>query len=84
MKLSSLGVSEPDVKNVLDALKSDDLFQFCNTGTLNQIKGEKHILKMSSDMLNQCLCILARMNGEKNVFFSMCQLKKLHFSSVTQ
>lgn len=44
-KLVTLGISEGDINNIVDVLKSEDLFRACNTGTLKTDKRRKSVLK---------------------------------------
>lgn len=44
-KWVTLGISEADINNVVDVLKSEDLFRACNTGTLKTDQRRKTVFK---------------------------------------
>lgn len=67
-KLVTVDISERDINNIVDLLKSEDLFQACNTGTLKTDKRRKSVFKSQSRYIETVPICLGQNKSGKECF----------------
>lgn len=75
-KLTTLGISENDVKNVVDIMKTDDLFRMCNTHALHTDKRRKSFYKANFKYVEPVPICLGKNESGKESFAQYIPIKQ--------
>ncbi|KAI7809133.1 hypothetical protein IRJ41_000258 [Triplophysa rosa] len=75
-KLTTLGISENDIKNVVDIMKTDDLFRMCNTHALHTYKRRKSFYKANFKYVEPVPICLGKNESGKESFAQYVPIKQ--------
>ena len=75
-KLVTLGISEADSNNIIDVLKTEDLFRACNTQSLKTNQKRKTVFKNSFNYVEPVQICLGQNEADKECFAQYVPVKQ--------